>query len=201
MARLLIAIRGAFWGFIGKYEGDYEPTEDPQDVWNEENVDVDTRQLKDPNWRKGKDINQQLAAIVNNRQLAYRMLDCCANPLLAFLSFLPGVSCLLYAYAEHKTHMNNFFMAFMKSLVMTPFLGWMWMTYSVRTVLRELQEVPGAPASDCVAYSFCWLFQPFQLFMNAHYMPEEWIPKEFDEDGRNLQEHHDEEIVEKLHLD
>ena len=187
------------YALIGRYEGDYQPTEDPQDIWNEENVDVDSRKLKG-DWRRGKNINEQLAAIVNNRQLGYRMMDCCANPLLAFVSLIPGVSCFLYAKAESKANMNNFFMAFMKSLTMTPFLGWMWMTFSVRTVLRELQEVPGAPASDCVAYAFCWCMQPFQLYMNAAYMPDDWIPDEFGWDGRELQECHDID-EEKIHLD
>merc|ERR1712224_1148610 len=100
-----------------------------------------------------------------------------AHPLLAFFSLIPGISCLLYARAESKANMNNFFMAFVKSIVMTPFLGWMWMTYSVRTVLREIQEVPGSPASDCVAYAFCWCMQPFQLYMNAAFCRTSGFPR------------------------
>lgn len=194
-------IKKVLYALIGRYEGDYEPFEDPQDIWNEENVVTDSRNLKG-DWRKGKTTNQQLAAIVNNRQLGYRMMDCGANPLLAFLSLIPGISCLLYARAESKANMNNFFMAFVKSIVMTPFLGWMWMTYSVRTVLREIQEVPGSPASDCVAYAFCWCMQPFQLYMNAAYLPDEWIPEDFSVDGRILQEcHWTDPDEEKVHLD
>ena len=82
-------LRALGYALIGRYEGDYQPTEDPQDIWNEENVDVDSRKLKG-DWRAGKNINEQLSAIVNNRQLGYRMMDCCSNPLLAFVSLQGG---------------------------------------------------------------------------------------------------------------
>merc|ERR1719263_973215 len=101
----------------------------------------------------GKNINEQLAAIINNDQMAFRMLDCLVHPF--------------------------------------PFLAPMWMSYPTRTVIREAQEVPGTAASDCVAFALCWICQPFQLFMNAHYMPNEWIPEEFSCESLDLQECHD----------
>jgi len=193
------SILAILYGLIGKFEGDYEPEEDPSQIWNEENVDVDRRGTKG-DWRKGKNVNQQIAAIVNNNQLAYRMLDCMANPLVWLAGMLPGISCMMYGYAEHKMGMNNMFMATMKSIACFPFFGPMWMSYPTRTVIREAQEVSGTPASDFMAFALCWMFQPFQLFMNAYYTPSEWIPAEFSCESLDLQECHDVE-TEKTHLD
>ena len=195
--------KALLYSVLGKYEGDWTPTEEPEAIWNEENVDLDTRKLRnDKKWQEGKDIHEQLTDIVNNRTIAYRMLDCCNAPVIYFSQWLPPLTCIYYAYAEHKILKINFFMALMKSFVMWPFLGPWWCTYSLRTVMREQQEVDGAEMTDWAAFFLCFMCQPFQLFMNAWKMPEEWFTEEFARVGTELdiQECH-EWIEEKIHLD
>ena len=188
---------------LGKYEGDWTPTEEPESIWNEENVDLDTRKLKnDKNWQEGRDIHEQLTDIVNNRTIAYRMLDCINAPVHWASTCMPPLTCIYYAYAEHKILKINFFMALMKSFVMWPFLGPLWCTYPLRTVMREQQEVDGAEGTDMAAFFLCVICQPFQLWMNAWKMPEEWFTEEFAKVGGELdiQECH-EWVDEKIHLD
>merc|ERR1712167_47263 len=190
---------------LGRYEGDWAPTEEPENFENEENVDVDRKafkSLEDKEWRQGKDINEQLTAIVNNRTIAYRMVDCCNDPKIAFMGMIPPLPCLYYAYAEYRILKINFFMALIKSFVMTPFLGWLWCTWPLKTVIRNQQEVEGAESIDFASFAFCFMCQPFQLLYNAWYQPEEWINEEFALVGEEwtIQECH-ELVDEKIHLD
>ena len=189
---------------LGRYEGDWAPTEEPENIENEEHVDLTSKAIKcgDNEWREGKDINEQLTAIVNNRTLSYRMVDCCNEPKVFMLSLMPPLPCIFQAYAEWKILKINFFMALIKSFVMMPFCGPFWCTWPLKTIIREQQRVDGAEVLDCAAFAACWIFQPFQLCMNAWNQPEEWINQEFAHVGTewDIQECH-EWVDEKIHLD
>jgi len=198
------SVKALLFVILGRYEGDWTPTEEPENLENEENIDVTTRAFTagDHEWRQGKDINEQLTAVVNNRTISYRMVDCCNDPKIAFLGLIPPIPCFYYAYAEHKILKINFFMAFVKSFVMMPFLGPLWCTYPLKTVIREQQEADGAEILDAVSFFMCFLCQPFQLCMNTWNQPEEWLNDEFSLVGTELdiQECH-EWVDEKIHLD
>jgi len=195
-------------------EDEYEHVENPQEVWNEERTNLNSRYLQNnkDNWRDGKDIHQQLESIINNNQMQFRLLDCCANcPLTTAVTCVPALfgffcmgnplwapwtcglgCCALYGCAESQANMNNGFLAAMKCALGAPFLSCLWMPPSVKTVLREAQEVPGTPVGDFAANFCCCACTSCQLFYNAYYMDKSWLPEEFiTKDGLQLQMMHD----------
>ena len=87
---------------------------------------------------------------------------------------------------------------------MFPFLGFLWMTWPLRTVIREQQAVDGTEGIDFAVFFLCFPFQGWQLYMNSKTMPEKWRnDKLFESFGKKgsliVQECH--EVNEKLNLD
>ena len=130
----------------------------------------------------------------------YRQCDCCVNPPLFLLHTIPPGCCILYGLTEQRLGMNNCCLAALKCAICMPFGSCCWVMGPTRTVIREAQEVPGTTTTDHIVQACCCCLSPFMLYQNAYAMSMDWLPKEFEMDGLDLQRMHD-PVEQKIHLD
>lgn len=199
--------KATLYFILGKFEGDWTPTEEPENFENEENVETDCRDIKyeteQNEWKQGKDISEQINTIVNNKTIVYRPAEgCLSDPITACVGMFPPFTCLYIAYAEWKVLRINFFMAIMKTFLILPFWGCFWCYWPLKTVIRELQEGQGSHMQDMLSTNLCVLCTPFTIFANSWTLPEDWIDKFHGEieEVEAVQECH-ECYEEKIHLD
>jgi hypothetical protein len=186
--------------------GDGNEEAEPDKVWLEERTNINKRAIRNnPNWRDNKTLYEQLEIIIDQNVLPWRIWDCFATcgygdtigekilnsfhcPLATILP------CVYIGLTEQVLGFSEtFWIPMLKCVACIPFCSCCWIAPHLRTVTREMHEVPGDRYVDIVITCCCGWIPPctgpysLALYLNAKEVEEDWKPEEWSEEPESIQ--------------